>query len=263
MGEVHAYLRRSPVGLCPSPVMHPDRTTPGNREDGCFEERVNDPIMKIYLLRHGETDMNQRGQLQGHRNTVLNQDGRLQAEIAAKKVQAMSLHFDRVFCSPLQRAVETCEIISGKQREEILLEPRILEIDFGPMEGKTYAEFDDSLLLFFEDPSQNPVPEGMESTRDLLNRVTDFFDELISGGSDQESILISTHGVTLRAMFAYFLKKNTDAVWSMPVGNCNIFEVDVKAGDLVTVHRPVKIIGEDTDPFQAAVSSQALENEVH
>ena len=70
--------------------------------------------MKIYVIRHGETDYNVRRLFQGQINTDLNDTGRAQARAAAEKIRAMGLTFDRVYSSPLQRAVETVEIITGK-----------------------------------------------------------------------------------------------------------------------------------------------------
>ena len=71
----------------------------------------------IYLLRHGQTELNKQNLMQGQCDHPLNEQGRLQARNAGKVIRDSGLKFDRVFSSPLRRAVETGEIalcVSGR-----------------------------------------------------------------------------------------------------------------------------------------------------
>ena len=108
--------------------------------------------MKIYVIRHGETDYNVRRLFQGQINTDLNDTGRAQARAAAEKIRAMGLTFDRVYSSPLQRAVETVEIITGKDSSEIQTDDRLLEMNFGALEGQPFDRDSRACGSLFQDP---------------------------------------------------------------------------------------------------------------
>ena len=68
--------------------------------------------MKVYVMRHGETDWNARHLFQGQVNTSLNEKGREQARKARERVRELGLSFDCVYSSPIDRAAQTIEIVS-------------------------------------------------------------------------------------------------------------------------------------------------------
>lgn len=80
----------------------------------------------IYIVRHGETDWNKEGKLQGHTDTELNDTGRKQALILKDKLQ--NIHFDKVFVSPLKRTRQTAEIITKSPQ---IIDSRIIERNNG------------------------------------------------------------------------------------------------------------------------------------
>src|SRR5882672_8831774 len=106
-------------------------------------------FMLLYYVRHGLTDWNMAGRLQGHRNTPLNQTGRAQAVhcgqalrdlLARDGTAAAALDY---VASPLARARETMEIMRstlGLAPSGYGIEPRLTEISFGEWESLTYAE---------------------------------------------------------------------------------------------------------------------------
>ena len=67
----------------------------------------------IYIIRHGETDWNKEHRIQGHQDIPLNDQGRLDAKVAKKKLK--NVKFDVVFSSPLKRAYETAKIITNNE----------------------------------------------------------------------------------------------------------------------------------------------------
>ena len=92
--------------------------------------------MKIYLTRHGQTNLNKQELMQGRTDEPLNETGIKQAEMARKNVE--NIHFDAVYSSPLIRAKKTASIIGNIPEEEIIVDPRIIEADFGDYELRPY-----------------------------------------------------------------------------------------------------------------------------
>ena len=86
---------------------------------------------KVILVRHGETDWNKEYRLQGRTQILLNERGREQARQTAAGLKRQGIVFDAVYASPLLRAVETAEILSGFPRERIKTDERIIEFAFG------------------------------------------------------------------------------------------------------------------------------------
>ena len=87
----------------------------------------------IYIVRHGKTALNSARVMQGRIDCPLNEEGRKQAEEAARSLRENGVTFSFVFSSPLTRAVQTAEIIAGSK--EMTTDERLLEMDYGPYEG--------------------------------------------------------------------------------------------------------------------------------
>ena len=151
--------------------------------------------MDIYLLRHGETDWNKTGLLQGHTDIPLNENGRKQVRDTAQKLSASAAKMDLIISSPLQRAHESAEIVARQLDypiENIIVEPMLIERSFGAGEGRTLAE----RMKKFPD---NDYP-GMESQTDLIQRAGSAFRRIVNKYSDAENILLTAHGAILFAL---------------------------------------------------------------
>lgn len=93
--------------------------------------------MNIYLIRHGETDWNLKGKVQGREDIPLNDTGRMQAKKCAMALQNTGIK--TIIASPLTRAVETANIISNcSDSIELIIDEGLIERDFGDMSGMTY-----------------------------------------------------------------------------------------------------------------------------
>lgn len=162
--------------------------------------------MKIYLIRHGETDYNKKRWLQGRCDIELNDYGRELARLTAEGLKDVS--FDIVYTSPLKRAKETAEIIIGSRSVTWIEEPRIQEISFGKYEGlccgKTGFNIPDKTFLnFFHDTVHYQVPPKGESFEAVIKRTGSFLEELIGKKEySGKTILVSTHGCALKAILA-------------------------------------------------------------
>lgn len=151
--------------------------------------------MNILLLRHGETDWNQAGRLQGHMDILLNQNGRLQISNAAQSLASLYPDIDLIISSPLSRARESAEIVSDRlayKRTDIMVEPLLIERCFGAGEGLTIAERGEKY--------PDDIYPGMESLDDLLKRAGLAFERIVVSFADKKNILVVAHGAILYAM---------------------------------------------------------------
>ena len=118
----------------------------------------------IYIIRHGQTELNSRKLLQGRSDHPLNDTGRQQAAQAGERLRNEGIVFSRVYSSPLLRAVQTAEIVAPGT--EILTDERLLEMDYGPYEGTDLSHPPQEVITFFRDFIHNPAPAGMQTPGD-------------------------------------------------------------------------------------------------
>ena len=114
------------------------------------------PQTQLYLIRHGQTDWNLRAMLQGRTDIPLNETGRRQAMEARERLAGV--HFDAVYSSPLRRAMDTAQLVSGWPGEKICPDERLTEIAFGPYEGKDPHTLGPAFACFFTDPEAYRPP---------------------------------------------------------------------------------------------------------
>ena len=129
--------------------------------------------MKITLVRHGETDYNRDGKMQGRTNNYLNDEGRRQCKKLRTKLD--DKHFDVCYMSPLLRTVETAIILIG-DRVMTVTDPRIIERDLGDFENKDYSLFDHKK---YWDYKLNINENGVEPIQDVFSRCKDFLNYII------------------------------------------------------------------------------------
>lgn len=192
--------------------------------------------MELYLIRHGETDLNKKKVLQGWSDIELNDYGRELAQITAQGLK--EVRFDMVFTSPLKRARETAEIVTGGKLC-CIEEPRIQEISFGAYEGLCYHKDnynipDADFLNFFDKPEDYTTPPQGESLEEVIQRTGDFLAELISKQEYRDkTILISTHGCALKAILANIKKLPLAQFWGQGVHkNCAVTIVKVTDNEM-------------------------------
>jgi probable phosphoglycerate mutase len=95
-------------------------------------------VTELILVRHGETDWNAAGRLQGHTDRPLSDYGREQARRLAGEVSGEQ--FDAIYASDLARARETAEIVAEQLHLPVVLDPDLREKDWGTWEGLTSTE---------------------------------------------------------------------------------------------------------------------------
>jgi broad specificity phosphatase PhoE len=178
--------------------------------------------MKLYVLRHGETDYNAGNLVQGTTDIPLSEEGRRQALRARKRVEDLGLSFERVYSSPLQRALVTGELVTGRSRETFLADRRLREIEVGALAGRSTLEDTEIMRNFMCFPDRYvPLPGG-ESFPELVKRAGDFL-EWIRKEDLPGSALVCTHGGWLHAMRMYLEPGPMRDFWKPPITNCTMF----------------------------------------
>jgi len=162
----------------------------------------------LYYVRHGETDFNRQGRLQGRRDTVLNAHGRQQAAECGVLLRDLFARDHRrpqdfkYVASPLKRARETMEIVRatlGLQPHDYEVDARLIEIAYGEWEGLTLQEIETqnaSVLSARERDKWDFAPPGGESYRELADRIGKWY------GSLTADSVVAAHGGGVRALMA-------------------------------------------------------------
>lgn len=140
-------------------------------------------MTRLLLVRHGETDWNADGRLQGQTDRPLSDFGRKQARRLADELAAEG--FEAIYSSDLARARETAEIIGARLGLPVELDPDLREKDWGTWEGLTAVERD-------------RVEFAGESTEAHQERILRALRRISESHPDGTSILVVTHGGSIR-----------------------------------------------------------------
>ncbi len=193
-------------------------------------------MSEIYVCRHGQTDMNLRGILQGRTDTKLNDEGRRQADAAGDFMRKNGILIDEVLTSPLSRAVESAEIMTGIPRENFTFEHALIERGFGAWEGKSISELPEKEQLIYETTTEAMELPGAETIDELMERVKRYLTKLKSFSLLRDrNILLSTHGAVMHAFKCYLYDIPKEMFWSFSIRNCELMKMDIEKRTLLTV----------------------------
>ncbi|WP_313892276.1 histidine phosphatase family protein [Psychrobacillus sp.] len=149
----------------------------------------------IYVIRHGQTDLNKEGRLQGRLGLPLNETGIEQAEFLREKLK--DIKFDYVFSSPQERAIQTAEIATGLKA---IIDSRLDVIDLGEADRLKKEEV--KLVGLVPDST---VYKGVEDIRSYMKRVLLFMQEIEAKyGNSDLNIFLSGHRCTTGCIGSYF-----------------------------------------------------------
>lgn len=180
----------------------------------------------LYFLRHGETEWNYLHIVQGRVDISLNQSGREQARNAAAAL--CDVDIDLIYSSPLSRVLETCEIATNEKRENYILDDRLLERDFGELEGKEFvsSERRDVDLWNLDDSALQKI-ERLESLASMKERVFQFLDEITPLCKDKNVLVASHFGVAVlvEMYFKGVPKSNNLAEYKLKNAEVRCYEI--------------------------------------
>lgn len=173
--------------------------------------------MKLYVIRHGETDMG-KNRVIATVEEPLNKRGKEQAINVGKELNTLKI--DLIYCSPIERAKHTLELLNLKKEIPVIIEDRIKERDVGIYEK---ANFDDLDWEIFWGYNSDEKYSGLESMKSVYKRVSSFLDELKEEHKDK-NILLVAHGGVARAIYWYFNGLDNSL---FTCENCKIYEYNM------------------------------------
>jgi len=203
-------------------------------------------MLRLLLVRHGETGANAGRRFSGSGDVPLNERGREQAEALRKALLAEEIH--RIHCSDLIRARDTAGAIAEGRPIEIIPTPNLRELDFGEWEGMTYEEIrrrDPEILGRWEADPALVAPPGGESLDGLDRRVGTFMAGLpdLRGG---QTALVVGHAGSIRMLLCRVLGLPPRAHWQFGVAPGSLSEINLYPEGAVLVrlnHSPATPAG--------------------
>lgn len=186
---------------------------------------------RITLVRHGETDWNVAGRLQGQLQIPLNRRGRAQAEALATHLRDTQI--DAVYSSDLLRALQTAQVIVRHSGHEIHEDGRLREWDLGVLVGlcQAQAELEQPYAVRIRRDYlvDEPIPGG-ESIRRRFERVIRAVSE-IAARHQGESVLVVSHGGPLGDCYRRAVGKDIAERMRIDLRNASINQVHIDGND--------------------------------
>lgn len=195
-------------------------------------------MAKLILIRHGQSEWNQKGLWTGWTDIGLSDKGKEEARLAAKEL--LSFHIDKVFTSTLTRAKQTwSEIakITGNEQIKTVESEALKERNYGDYTGKNKWEIKeqvgDKIFQEIRRGFRTPIPHG-ETLEDVSKRVVPYYTEhILPELKDGKTVLISAHGNSLRALVKYLDKlSDTDVeMLEIKTGEVYVYTIN-EQGDI-------------------------------
>jgi glucosyl-3-phosphoglycerate phosphatase len=181
-------------------------------------------MRRLVLLRHGQTDYNVAGRMQGHLDSILTETGVEQAAAVAPEIARLAP--DRVISSDLRRAVDTAELVSAACGLPVKYDARLRETHLGEWQGRTVAEIEDgwpgAIATWRSDPGW--APPGGESRIEVVRRslpVVEELDEEYATGEPDITVVLVAHGGLIAGLVCGLLALPS-STWPAigGIGNC-------------------------------------------
>jgi probable phosphoglycerate mutase len=205
-------------------------------------------MVKLFVVRHGETAWTRERRFSGSRDLPLTDAGRAQAEAVARALAAEPV--TAVYSSPRLHARETAGSIAAPHRLEVLLEPALREMDFGAWEGLTpdgVAVRSPDGWGTWQDRPDGLTAHGGESLAAVATRVADLV-ERRRDAPHEGSVVVVSHAIVIRLMVLLALGLGPERLWSVDASPAGVTELEISR-DWTTLHRMNTLArGGDSEP---------------
>ncbi len=176
---------------------------------------------RFVLMRHGETDWNSQDRYQGSADIPLNAVGRGQAESAAAWIARMKPV--AIWSSPLQRALDTAKAVAELSGQQIAVDPRLAELNYGDYEGWTWDQIfavQPELLAWRQGLSDGRWSPAGETGAEVMARMGEALAE-IDRNTEPGTIVVASHGTAIRLGIAALVGWDYPTIWKLgSIGNC-------------------------------------------
>lgn len=158
----------------------------------------------MFLIRHGVTAWHAEKRVLGQRDIPLSDAGIAQAEEAAGALRGLKMA--EVLSSPLQRAIQTAEIIGQGAGIEVARDPRLIDFQAGKWTGMTYADVakNEEYQRFIQQPESERIPGG-ESLEDVRRRAVAAIDQALRDNATGDALAIVTHAGIIRVLITHYM----------------------------------------------------------
>ncbi len=181
-------------------------------------------VSTLYIVRHGQTDWNAAGRIQGSVDRPLDETGWAQARAVGSELS--HLQPAAIYSSPLLRARQTADAINTFHGCRVHLEHGLREASYGSVDGISVEEFRSRFKSAIEEKLKLPVPEqwryklaeDAESCEEITRRALPALHQ-IAGKHENRSVIIVSHGFVLRALVSYFTHVTDEHV---RIPNCSV-----------------------------------------
>ena len=187
-------------------------------------------MVKLILVRHALTVDNQKCRLSGHIDSSISEEGKEQIDKITNYLKDFDI--DKIYTTTSSRTKDTVKKLSELKSIEIIEKESLKEISFGDFEGLTFDEIKDKYPKEFQDMIEKgyeyKYPNG-ESLIDSYNRVCIELDNIISNNDDR-TILICSHGGTIRNIITYLISNSYKYHWNFKIDNGSVTILEVQDG---------------------------------
>lgn len=187
-------------------------------------------MVKLILIRHALTVDNQKSRLSGHIDSSISEEGKEQIDKITNYLKDFDI--DKIYTTTSSRTKDTVKKLSELKSIEIIEKESLKEISFGDFEGLTFNEIKDKYPKEFQGMIQKgyeyKYPNG-ESLIDSYNRVCIELDNIISN-NDNRTILICSHGGTIRNIITYLISNSYKYHWNFKIDNGSVTILEIQDG---------------------------------
>lgn len=187
-------------------------------------------MTRIFIVRHGETEGNQKKIYRGRWDLPLNQNGMAQVAKAGEALQVVQLA--AIYASPLLRARQTAEAIASRQNIQLVEEEALIDIDYGGWtqlpDAEVAGKFPDQYRQWKQSPESVLFPDG-EGLYDVRRRAQPLV-TILAERHPGRSIALVSHRVPIKVILCAAMGLDDSAFWRIQVDTASISALDCQDG---------------------------------